>query len=221
MAVGRTIVQAGNGDVYTTGREDPTEPPSSGTFDLGVAAFLPNGTPDTSFGTAGVTAIDFGGNDDRGRGIALQSDGKLVVTGYSHPSGSSAPGNFVVVRLLLSYPQEVPGSFTASQNGSSVTLSAAFTDGNPSVPSASLTVYFYVEATGDGILEPGPGPGSDQQLSDSNTGLSYASATLNGSKWSASLTTTGLTPGTYTIYVQAVDNYGVFSDPVAISFTVM
>jgi uncharacterized delta-60 repeat protein len=221
MAVGRTIVQATNGELYTAGREDPTEPPSSGTIDLGVAAFLPNGTPDLTFGTDGVTAIDFGGTDDRGRGIALQSDGKIVAAGYSHPNGSSAPGNFVVVRLLPSYPQAVPGSFTASPNpapaGSSVTLSASFTDGNPAV--SSITVYFYLEATGDGILE----LGSAMQLTDSTAHLAYPNATWDGSKWNVSLTTNdlaGLTSGNYTLYAQAVDNYGVLSDPLAISFSV-
>src|SRR5437899_6617882 len=52
LALSRTIDQAANGgDFYVTGREDPTEPISSGTIDLGVAAFHPDGAPDINFGT--------------------------------------------------------------------------------------------------------------------------------------------------------------------------
>jgi uncharacterized delta-60 repeat protein len=210
MALGRTIVQAANGELYTSGREDPTEPLSSGTLDLGVAAYLPNGTLDTTFGTNGVTAFDFGGTDDRGREIALQSDGKILVTGFTRPYGSSTE-TFVLLRLLPSYAQIVPGSFTASQSspGANTTLTAIVADGNPGV-TTPMQVAFYLETSGNGILEPG-----------TDTILGSGNATPNGDgTWTYSITTT-LLPGTYTLYVQAQDNYGVFSDPVSISFTVM
>jgi uncharacterized delta-60 repeat protein len=209
MAIGRTIVQSTAGELYTSGRVDPGEPASSGTIDLGVAAFKADGTADTSFGTGGVVALDYGGTDDRGRSLALQSDGEIVVTGISNPGG-----NHLLVRLMPSFPQAVAGSFTAAPNpataGSSVTLSAAFTDGNPAV--TSLRVYFYLERTDNGILEPG-----------SDTLVGYADATWDGSKWNVTLTTdalSGLVAGTYTLYAQAVDNFGIVSDPLAITFTV-
>jgi uncharacterized delta-60 repeat protein len=94
MAIGRSLVQSLNGELYTSGRVDPAELPSSGSIDLGVAAFNADGTVDTSFGTGGDTALDYGGTDDRGRALAVQSDGKIVVTGISNPGG-----NHVLVRL--------------------------------------------------------------------------------------------------------------------------
>jgi uncharacterized delta-60 repeat protein len=95
LGLGRTVVQAANGELYTSGREDPGEAPGSGTIDLGVAAFKADGTPDISFGTDGVFALDYGGGtDDRGRSLALQSDGKIVVTGISNPGG-----NHLLIRL--------------------------------------------------------------------------------------------------------------------------
>ncbi|HVX28072.1 MAG TPA: T9SS type A sorting domain-containing protein [Parafilimonas sp.] len=51
--------------------------------DYMLVRFKPNGKIDSSFGTNGVTFTDFGGYDDA-NGVALQSDGKIVVVGYTH-----------------------------------------------------------------------------------------------------------------------------------------
>ncbi len=52
------------------------------TFGVLVLRYNANGTLDTSFGTNGVVTYD-SGNDDYGRALAIQSDGKIVVAGYS------------------------------------------------------------------------------------------------------------------------------------------
>jgi len=75
----RRIVVAGN----TVGLEKMT-----------VARLLPNGTPDGGFGTNGVVTIDFGTLADIVGGAVLQSDGKIVVAGYSQSDEDVA-----VVRL--------------------------------------------------------------------------------------------------------------------------
>jgi hypothetical protein len=90
-----------------------------------------------------------------------------------------------------------------------VTLTASFTDGNPGLISTSLTANFYVEMNNDGTLEPGP-----------DTLLGSGTATYSAGTWTFSLTTNSLKAGTYTLWVQAVDDDGVLSDPVAITFTV-
>jgi uncharacterized delta-60 repeat protein len=41
------------------------------------------GFADLSFGRAGVTTTDFGGNDDMATAVAVQADGKIVVAGFS------------------------------------------------------------------------------------------------------------------------------------------
>jgi uncharacterized delta-60 repeat protein len=62
----------GNSPIYN--RRPPTA--------LAVARLTSNGTPDTSFGTAGQTIIDFGaGTDVRAAGITLDPAGRIVVAG--------------------------------------------------------------------------------------------------------------------------------------------
>jgi uncharacterized delta-60 repeat protein len=48
-----------------------------------VMRLNPSGSPDTSFGSAGSTTIDFGSLADLTGGAALQPDGKIVIAGYS------------------------------------------------------------------------------------------------------------------------------------------
>ncbi len=66
--------------------------------DFALARYLPNGTLDTTFGSNGMVLTDFGGgSNDHGGALALQSDGKIVVAGYSDASGSTA---FALARYL-------------------------------------------------------------------------------------------------------------------------
>jgi uncharacterized delta-60 repeat protein len=52
--------------------------------DMFVARFLTTGRPDTTFGTAGKTKIDFGSSKTDGAvGLVVQKDSKVVVSGYS------------------------------------------------------------------------------------------------------------------------------------------
>lgn len=58
-------------------------------FDFAVARYLPNGSLDATFGTGGRVTTDVGTNsDDRGRDVAVQSDGRIVVAGYSGAVGT-------------------------------------------------------------------------------------------------------------------------------------
>ncbi len=50
-------------------------------MDFLVARFLPNGGIDSSFGTGGVTTIDFAVRADKATALALAPDGKIVVAG--------------------------------------------------------------------------------------------------------------------------------------------
>lgn len=52
--------------------------------DFGVVRFLPDGTPDPSFGNAGAVTTGFnGGVDDRAYDLLLQPDGKIVLAGHA------------------------------------------------------------------------------------------------------------------------------------------
>jgi uncharacterized delta-60 repeat protein len=65
------------------------------TAQFALARYNPNGSLDTSFGTAGTVRTQIGTTYDFGAGLAIQPDGKIVVTGYSN-NGSNY--DFAVVR---------------------------------------------------------------------------------------------------------------------------
>ena len=64
--------------------------------DFYVARFTADGELDTTFNFDGRTTIDFGGIDDVCTGLALQSDGKIVVGGSTSGTGVA---DFAVARL--------------------------------------------------------------------------------------------------------------------------
>lgn len=57
--------------------------------DFALVRFNSDGSLDTSFGAGGTVTTDLGGNADSASDIAIQSDGKLVVSGYT--SSNSGP----------------------------------------------------------------------------------------------------------------------------------
>jgi hypothetical protein len=133
---------------------------------------------------------------------ALEPDGRIVL------AGTSANGE-TLVRFLAAGPQI--GSFTANPNpvtaGGSVSLTAAnITDLNPG--GTVTQVAFYQDSNGDGILEPG-----------TDALLGYGTQASPG-VWTFTFTV-NLTPGTYTLFARAEDNYGVFGDAVTLTLQVL
>ncbi|MBK8092785.1 MAG: choice-of-anchor D domain-containing protein [Verrucomicrobiaceae bacterium] len=63
--------------------------------DVTAARFLPDGTLDTSYGTAGKTLTRVGISAERAYGVAVQPDGKIVFGGYASISSSD---DFMVMR---------------------------------------------------------------------------------------------------------------------------
>jgi len=71
---------------------------NSSDYDIILMRFEPDGTLDTSFGSNGIRAYD-GGDYDRGYGLALQSDGKILVSGVrSTDSGSGVDYDIPLIR---------------------------------------------------------------------------------------------------------------------------
>jgi hypothetical protein len=64
-----------------------------------------------------------------------------------------------------------------------------------------------VDSNNDGILEP-----------STDTLLGYATQT-NPGVWTFTFTV-NLSPGTYTLFAQSEDGYGVFGDPISLALTV-
>lgn len=59
--------------------------------DFAVVRFLPDGSVDTGFGVAGRALADFSGTsgNDNGHGVAIQPDGKIVVSGETYDGSQS------------------------------------------------------------------------------------------------------------------------------------
>ena len=68
---------------------------SEGDNDIAVVRYTADGALDTTFSTDGKATTTIGSDDDVGRAVAVQSDGKIVVAGYSY-NGSDT--DFAVVR---------------------------------------------------------------------------------------------------------------------------
>jgi uncharacterized delta-60 repeat protein len=68
--------------------------------DFLIVRFTADGALDDGFGTNGLVTIDFdaGSGGDRANGIALQSDGKIVVAGTTHGAAMQS-ADFAVARL--------------------------------------------------------------------------------------------------------------------------
>ncbi len=66
-------------------------------LDFAVARYLPNGQLDASFGSQGKVTTDFGGTCDVASALAVQPDGKIVVAGTHHLSGSTS-SDFALAR---------------------------------------------------------------------------------------------------------------------------
>jgi uncharacterized delta-60 repeat protein len=68
-------------------------------WSLVVLKYDPNGTPDTTFGTNGVFQYDPTDNTEWGYGLALQAEGRIVVTGQAH---NGTDDDVIVLRLTNS-----------------------------------------------------------------------------------------------------------------------
>ncbi len=55
--------------------------------DFALARYNTNGTPDTTFSGDGNIITDISGSDDVAKSVAIQSDGKIIVAGYTRNGG--------------------------------------------------------------------------------------------------------------------------------------
>jgi uncharacterized delta-60 repeat protein len=161
------------------------------------------GALDSSFGVGGIgtsgNLVNLNGIYG-GFAMALQPDGKPVLV------SATADGKSAIARFTGDSALQI-GSFTANPNpvtaSGSVMLTASYlTDTNPGA-TITQVAFYYIDNSGNQHL------------------LDYAAQASPG-VWTRSFSpsTFGLTSGTYTLYAQAEDSYGVFSDPFALTLTV-
>jgi len=88
--VGSAIAVQSDGKIVVTGNT------YNGTnFDIVVLRYNTNGTLDNTFGTSGKVTTAIGSGTETGNAVAVQTDGKIIVAGYSY-TGTNA--DFAVVR---------------------------------------------------------------------------------------------------------------------------
>lgn len=75
-----------------------------GNSDMTVARFTTSGAADSSFGTSGRVQIDFYGARDRANAVAIDSSGRIVVSGLAdnNSKGNKATGAVLAAARLLS-----------------------------------------------------------------------------------------------------------------------
>lgn len=71
-----------DGKILITGSRSPNIQLTN--FDFATMRYNSDGTIDTDFGTNGIVITDFIGTGDIGNAIDLQSDGKIIVAGYTY-----------------------------------------------------------------------------------------------------------------------------------------
>ena len=75
---------------------------SANTFaDFAMIRLTTTGSLDATFGTGGIVTTDFQGDDDVAYGVAIDSDGKIIVVGYS-VNGTTFARNIVIARYTAS-----------------------------------------------------------------------------------------------------------------------
>jgi uncharacterized delta-60 repeat protein len=201
---GHNVVQAANGDLLTSGTAGVSG--NATTSDFGLAAYLPSGALDPSFGVNGTSIVAITSGQDEGIMLALQNDGKIVVGGFSNyfSTGSGALARFLPSNTQIGWPTATPNPVLP---GTNVTLTFSNIYDN-AYPSTTVTqVSFYQDTNGNGILD------STDLLLGTGT-----LSTLTG-VWNFTFSTSGLSKGTYTLFAQATDGSMTY-DPVSIQVTV-
>ncbi|CAN5827646.1 hypothetical protein BH11PSE8_BH11PSE8_11700 [soil metagenome] len=145
-----------------------------------------DGTRDTSLGGTGIVTTAIGTSDDRAYGMAMGSDGKFVLAGFSAQAGGN---QFAAARF------NADGSLDQSFGMSALNNAAAFTeDGAPAVLAPTITVSDFDLDTGDNYagasitVQRSGGPSTDDQFS--------ASGLLGALTEGGSLVYNGVTIGT-------------------------
>ena len=75
------VVVQPDGKILAVGTSTRFPGQTSPERDVYLARFLPDGSADSSFGTAGKVLMDFGASFDGANRVALQSDGRIVISG--------------------------------------------------------------------------------------------------------------------------------------------
>lgn len=128
--------------------------------DVGVLRYNGDGTLDSAFGTDGIVIYDGGNGNDCGRLVAIQPDGKIVLTGYTHNGN-----NYDILTMRLNVDGTPDSSFgnngiavydnaSRSDKGRAIAIQS---DGKIAVTARSkgnsTTIAMILRYNGDGTLD--------------------------------------------------------------------
>ncbi len=143
-AIGTNIDQAHDVHIQADGKILVAGLSKSGDNDMAVVRYNSDGSLDTTFGGGdGIVLVDpSGGFNDMAYGLAVQSDGKIVLAGESR-----TPADVAVVRLdntdapapgpMLDIAEEIPGL-----EGEAVDVPIDFTPNDHEIQAIAFTVHF-------------------------------------------------------------------------------
>jgi uncharacterized delta-60 repeat protein len=75
------VLVQGDGKILAVGSSTRQPRQDNTDYDVYLARFLPSGAPDPSFGNNGKVLVDFGSPSEGANRVALQSDGRILVSG--------------------------------------------------------------------------------------------------------------------------------------------
>lgn len=174
------LVIQSDGKIVAGGRADLVSDPRNGVFAL--ARYNADGSLDLSFGAGGKVTTDFFGSIDDIRGLALQSDGKIVAAGIA---AGSNPGDIEVALARYNPNGSLDSSFGSggkATNALGSTDSQAFavtlTSGGKLVIAGVISNNFFVaQFNVDGSLDSSFGMGG-KVIVDFSASPSLAAAVL-------------------------------------------
>jgi uncharacterized delta-60 repeat protein len=177
--VSKEIAVRGDGKIYVVGTTDARD-----AGDFAIVRYNANGTLDTSFGSGGAAAIDFGQSLDSAHTIAIQHDGNIVVAGSATVNGVV---QIAVVRLLNNgaldphFGTAGRVTFTGVGNDSEINAIRTQSDGKlvlggfyaqGSASDGTLTTNFYLARLDTlGRLDPHFGAGGQMRTTIPNIAL--------------------------------------------------
>lgn len=97
----RAMAQQTDGRIVVVGNASTSTPGNNGSRRFGIARFNTDGSPDTDFSTDGSTSLLFNtGAECLAWDVAIQTDGKILVAGWTNTSNDpDSELNFALVRL--------------------------------------------------------------------------------------------------------------------------
>jgi uncharacterized delta-60 repeat protein len=147
--IAHRVVQQSDGKLIVTGY---TTLATASDRALATVRYDSDGSLDTSFGGTGIVTTDFGSSDDEAFGLAVQSDGRIVVAGFG-----DANRHIVLARYnangLLDTTFNGTGKVLTTGNGSTGFSLALQTDGKILVTGGSANLFILLRCNTDGSMD--------------------------------------------------------------------